>query len=464
MHRLLAASLVEQAAALARGEVSSRELVLAHLDRIEQVNPLLNAVVALAPESALAAADRADRERAEGRRHGVLHGVPMTIKDCLDTAGVVTTGGTLGRVGFVPDRDATAVARLRRAGAILLGKTNTPELTLYYDTNNLVHGRTHNPYDTTRSPGGSSGGAAAIVAACGAAFELGTDTGGSIRLPAHFCGIAGLKPTTGRVPGTGLIIPPGSPVDALTQIGPLARRVDDLYPVLRAISGPDDIDSQAVPAPLRDPARVRVDRLRVAWFADNGILPASADVRTVIEAAARSLEGVCARVEEKRPDGIEETVTLYVRRFGTDGGAWVRRLLEQYGTKRPFPFLRWAKALDDQPASAWTELLASTQAVCARMLGFMRDHDVLLCPAHAYAALPPDELMAEARRPAFAYTQTWNVTGWPAGVVRAGASAEGLPVGVQVVAKPWREDIVLAVMRRIEQASGGWRMPALTGE
>jgi len=464
MHPLLAASLLEQAAALSRGEVSSRELVLAHLDRIERVNPLLNAVVATAAEAALAAADRADRARARGRPCGVLHGVPMTIKDCLDTAGVASTGGTLGRAGFVPERDATAVARLRSAGAILLGKTNTPELTLYYDTVNLVHGRTLNPYDTARSPGGSSGGAAAIVAACGAAFDLGTDTGGSIRLPAHFCGIAGLKPTSGRVPCTGLIIPPGSPVDAFTQIGPLARRVDDLYPILRAIAGPDDVDTHAVPAPLRDPARVRVDRLRVAWYVDNGIAPATEPVRAVVEAAARALESAGARVEERRPDGIEETASLYLRRFGTDGGAWVRRLLEQYGTARPFPFLRWARALDDQPASAWTELLASTETVCARMLRFMHLHDVLLCPAHAHAALPPDELMSEERRPAFTWTQTWNVTGWPAGVVRAGVSEEGLPVGVQVVAKPWREDIVLAVMRQIERWSGGWRAPALAGD
>jgi amidase len=209
---------------------------------------------------------------------------------------------------------------------------------------------------------------------------------------------------------------------------------------------------------------VRVGRLRVAWFADNGIAPATEPVRSVVAAAARALERVGARVEEGRPDGIRETATLYLRRFGTDGGAWVRRLLEQYGTSRPFPFLRWARALEDQPASAWTELLASTEQACARMLRFMDHHDVLLCPAHAHPALPPDELMSEARRPAFTWTQTWNVTGWPAGVVPAGVSEEGLPIGVQVVAKPWREDIVLAVMREIERWSGGWRPPSLPGE
>jgi len=461
MQSLLAASLLEQSAALARGEISSRELVLAHLAQIERVNPKLNAVVTLAPEQALAQAERADRARTQRRAHSPVHGVPMTIKDGLDTAGVVSTGGTLGRAHFVPERDATAVARLRRAGAILLGKTNTPELTLYYDTDNLIHGRTRNPYDPARSPGGSSGGAAAIVAACGAAFDLGTDTGGSIRLPAHFCGIAGLKPTSGRVPGTGLIIPPGSPVDCLTQIGPMARRVDDLFPLLRLIAGPDDEDAGTVPVPLRDPARVRVERLRVAWYADNGIADVNPEVRAVIVATARALGTVCLSVEQARPDSVEETTKLYGRFFGTDGGHWVRRLLARYGTMRPFPFLRWAQGLEDQRASSWTELLAQVGAVKAAMLSFMRRYDVLICPAHPEAALPSEVLMAESRRAAFSYTQTYNLTGWPAGVVRGGSTADGLPIGVQVVARPWREDLVLAVMRCIEQASGGWHIPAL---
>jgi amidase len=463
MHPLLSASVAEQVAAIAQGSISSRELVLAHLDRIARVNPRLNAVVTVAVEEALAAADRADRERARGRRHGALHGVPMTIKDALDTAGVVTTGGTLGRSAHVPSCDATAVARLRRAGAILLGKTNTPELTLYYDTENLIHGSTANPYDVERSPGGSSGGAAAIVAACGATFDLGTDTGGSIRLPAHFCGIAGLKPTSGRVPSTGLIVPPGSPVDALTQIGPIARRVDDLVPILRAICGPDAGDPAAVPVPLRDPLRVRIEGLRVGWYADNGIASVSADVASVVRNAAAVLAESGAHVQECRPPAIAQMTTLYGRFFGTDGGAWVRRLLARYGTEHAFPRLRWAQGLDDRPSSAWTELREAVAAARADMLRFMHRYDALLCPVHTDAALPAGVLMAEERRPAFTWTQIYNLTGWPAGVVRGGSSASGLPIGVQVAARPWREDVVLATLRCIERASGGWRMPAIAG-
>ncbi|MFQ5790870.1 MAG: amidase, partial [Acidobacteriota bacterium] len=199
------------AASLARAirgkKVSSEEVVRACLARIEVVNPHLNAVVTLVAEASLARAREADAALARGELQGPLHGVPMTIKDSLDTAGVITTGGTRGRASFVPTEDATVVARLRAAGAVLLGKTNTPELTLSFETDNDVYGRTNNPYDLTRTPGGSSGGAAAILAAGGSPLDLGSDTGGSIRLPCHFCGIVGMKPTGGRVPRTGHIIP-----------------------------------------------------------------------------------------------------------------------------------------------------------------------------------------------------------------------------------------------------------------
>ena len=225
--------------AIRTGDLSSEAVVRACLDRIEAVNGALNAVFQLQTEAALARAREADAALARGESWGALHGVPMTIKDSLDTAGVVTTGGTEGRADFVPDRDATVVARLRDQGAILIGKTNTPQLTLSFETENVVYGLTHNPYDLQRSPGGSSGGAAAIVAAGGSPFDIGSDYGGSIRLPSHFCGIAGIKPSAGRVPRTGHVFPFGGLQDPLQQIGPLARSVDDLTLLLRLIAGPD---------------------------------------------------------------------------------------------------------------------------------------------------------------------------------------------------------------------------------
>src|SRR6266567_7812846 len=215
----------------------------------------------------------ADAALARGQLLGPLHGVPMTIKDSLDTAGVITTGGTQGRATFVPEQDATVVARLRAAGAILLGKTNTPELTLSGETDNLVYGRTNNPYDVSRTPGGSSGGAGAILAAGGSALDIGSDTGGSIRLPAHFCGIAGIKPTSGRVPRTGHIVPFGmGAVDALTQLGPMARYVEDLSLILPIIAGVDWRDPAIIPMPLGDPRAVSMTGLRVAMYTDNGTM------------------------------------------------------------------------------------------------------------------------------------------------------------------------------------------------
>jgi amidase len=220
------------AAKLRTREVGCLELLDHHLARVERINPDLNAIVVLDLERARERARAADAALARGEVWGALHGLPMTIKDAFDTAEVRSTGGTQGRANYIPSQNATAVERLLSAGAILVGKTNTPELTLFYDTDNVLFGKTFNPYDLSLSPGGSSGGSAAIVAAGGSSLDLGSDTGGSIRLPAHFCGVAGIKPTAGRIPRTGFIVPGGVSVDGLTQVGPIARFVEDLALVL----------------------------------------------------------------------------------------------------------------------------------------------------------------------------------------------------------------------------------------
>ena len=282
------ASAVDLAGAIRAREISSEEVVRACLRRIDEVNSRINAVVVLRADAALAEARDADQALARGKLKGPLHGVPMTIKDSLDTEGIISTGGTMGRAGFVPEEDATVVERLKAAGAILLGKTNTPELTLSFETDNLVYGRTNNPYDLTRTPGGSSGGAAAIVAAGGAPFDIGSDTGGSICLPSHFCGTAGIKPTSGRVPRTGHIISYGGIHDGLTQLGPIARYVRDLALILRVIAGPDGRDPSIVPMPLRDPGRVSMRRLRVAWHTDNGLVSPTDEIAGVVRQGCRS--------------------------------------------------------------------------------------------------------------------------------------------------------------------------------
>ncbi len=433
--------------------ISCVEVVDAFLARIEEVNPALNAVVQLRADGARSDARRADAALARGEPWGPLHGLPLTIKDSLDTAGMISTGGTLGRAEFVPAQDATVVLRLREAGAILLGKTNTPELTLSYETDNLIYGRTNNPWDTDRTPGGSSGGAAAIVATGGAAFDIGSDYGGSIRLPAHFNGITGIKPTHGRVPRTGHVYPFGGSHDSFQQIGPLARYIEDLFLTLQIISGPDNIDPAIVPMPLGNPDEVDLTSLRIGFHTDNGISTPTEETVDVVQAAASAMESIGARVEESRPEGIEHSFDIGVRVWSSDGGAAARRLLEEAGTTE-VSISEGGPALD---AESMDLLLAEWYALRSQMSGYFRDHDVILCPVNAKPAVRH----GGTDLPDYSYTISFNVTGWPGGVVRGGTSPEGTPIGVQVVASPGREDVVLAVAAYLERTLGGFQAPPM---
>jgi amidase len=463
MDEFIFASARQIARAVRDKQVSAVEVVEAHLARIEQVNPRLNAVVQLCADRALAEARDADAALAGGATPRPLHGVPMTLKDSLDTAGVVTTGGTQGRASFVPEEDSTVAARLRAAGAILLGKTNTPELTLAGETDNLVYGRTNNPYRLDRMPGGSSGGAAAIIAAGGSPLDMGSDTGGSVRMPAHFCGIAGLKPNSGRVPRTGHIVPYGmGALDALTQNGPLSRYVEDLALTLPIISGPDGRDPAIVPAPLGDPRDVNIDELRIAMHTDNGLMTPTAETQDAVRAAARVLDKQCVVVDDRRPEALAMLDEITTKLNGGDGRSWVRRLLDKAGTTQMSPFLE--KRFETAKPIATEEFTANLEKLDqyrSRMLGFMSDYDAILCPTAAFPACLHGESFEEKNRLAFSYCGAYNMTGWPGVVVRGGTSDDGLPIGVQVVARPWREDVALALASRLESALGGWQKPAL---
>lgn len=447
------------AAAIQRRDLSSEDLVRTCLDRIEAVNDDLNAVVQIAADQALTRAREADAALARGEVWGVLHGLPMTIKDSFDTAGVVSTGGTKGRASFVPQRDATVVTRLRNAGAILLGKTNTPELTLSFETSNLVYGRTNNPYDLSRTSGGSSGGAAAILAAGGVPFDIGSDYGGSIRLPAHFCGVAGIKPSAGRVPRTGHIYPFGGVQDSFQQIGPLARYVEDLAFLLPLIAGPDWIDPGVTPLPLPDPAKVDLASLRVSFHADNGIARPTVETIQTLRMVARDLSSAVRSVDEVRPPGIEATLELALPLYFWDGGAAVRRMLRDAGTTEHTLQL----FTDSEPLSA-TQLdqqIEQWYAFRSAMHAFMEGYDAILCPVNAAPAVLHGATALPDALAAFSYTFIWNLTGWPGAVVRAGTSPEGLPIGVQIVTRPGREDVALALARFVETAHGGYQRPAL---
>ena len=451
---LIDASVTWLAQAIRRKQVSSEEVVRAFLQRIDEVNPKINAVVQLRAEGAIGDARSADKALRTKNVVGTLHGVPFTVKDSFDTAELISTAGLKGRAAFIPAADATVIARLRDAGAIVLGKTNTSEMTMGFESNNLVYGRTNNPYNLERTSGGSSGGAAANLAVSGTPFEIGTDTGGSIRLPAHYCGIVGLKPTSGRVPRTGHIVSFDGPHQFLTHVGPMARYVEDLKLLFPILLGPDGIDPYIVPMPFHDPAKVELKKLRTAYFLDNGVVTPTEETKAVVLAATKRIAETGAVVTEARPDAIEQSLDFYTSILWADGGAWAKRILEKNDTSETFLQQRIAQFKPIQ-ISDYTALIERWDLFKSRMLKFWRDFDVLICPVNAHPAIPHGTTYQGNNLAAYSYTMAFNLSGWPSTVVRCGTSSEGLPIGVQVVAPPWREDVSLAVAEHLE-ALKGW--------
>ncbi|MGH9647803.1 MAG: amidase [Bryobacteraceae bacterium] len=461
MTDVLALSGTEQARLIRNGEVSSTELVEAHLSRIEQLNPCLNAVVEVLAKSARKTADSVDWQLAQGIKLGPLAGVPFSIKDSIEVAGTVCTAGTLGLKSAPPSkRDATLVARLRAAGAIPIARTNLPDLLFAFESDNLIYGRTNNPYDLSRTSGGSSGGEAALIAACGSPFGLGSDAAGSIRLPAHFCGIAGIKPSSGRLSRTGHVPPAGGWIETLWQIGPLARRVEDLCPLMPLLAKPDGLDRTVVAMPSGDPAAVRLGDLRIAFFTDNGIVPADPETIAVVQQAAAALANQVQAMDERRPPGIEESYEHEMRLIGPDGGDGLRAFLDSVGSTRTHPLLDgWLAKLESYRTdlAGFAQYWADLDRFRARMLAFLENYDAILSPVCAHAALPHGTSIDEGTFQGFSYTMTYNLTGWPAAVVRCGQTASGLPIGMQVAAHPWREDVALRIAGRLEELFGGWQ-------
>jgi amidase len=393
------------------------------------VNPRINAVVQLAPD-ARERARQADADLAQGVVHGPLHGVPFTVKDVFDAAGIVGAVGLDHRRGHVPGYDAVVVARMRKAGAILLGKTNCPPGGGGGDTENVVYGRTLNPYSLACTPGGSSGGEAALVAAGGSPLGIGSDSGGSIRVPAHYCGVASIKPSFGRVPNTGAYDHPGGLSDPRTQVGVLARRVADLALVLPIIAGPDNYDSSVIPMPLAAPGPVRGQALKVAYFVEDGASPVTHETGHTVGAAAQALSRAGAQVELARPAD-------FVRESRAITEAW------------------WELAsLRGQDV---VELYNAWDRYRTRLLQFMTEYDAILCPADPHPA-PPFKQRDPKR---FDYTLPFSLLGWPVVVVRAGTAKDGMPIGVQIAARPWRDDIALALAMEVERELGGWKAPEI---
>jgi amidase len=460
---IITSSASELASAIRAKKLTSKEIVEAHLERIAAVNPKLNAIVQLTADTARKEAEEADTALARGEVKGPLHGVPMTIKDTLETSGVICTGGTKGRASYVPKADATAVARLRAAGAIFLGKTNVPELAGAIESDNLVYGRTNNPYDLARTPGGSSGGEAAIIAACGSPLGLGTDAGGSIRIPAHFCGLAAIKPTSGRVPRTGQFPQPMGARAPVFHVSLIARHVEDLALALPIISGPDFRDASIVGMPLLDPKAVSLSELKLAFFDDDGVASPIKEITTAVRDCAKAFMDAGVKVEEKRTPDAEKAATVYYDMSRGDGGAGTRAFLRSIGSDPISPLFEKALTYSVAPAmGSTTEALAAFvrwDLFRNAMLRFMENYDAVLSPVAPYPALAHGTSFDEANRKGFGYSQMYNLTGWPSATVRVGTSPEGLPLNVQVAARPWREDVALALAAHLEKTFGGWKMP-----
>ncbi len=432
------ASATSLAQAIRKKRMSSEEVVDAHLRRIDAVNTKLNAVVQLKADAARQRARDLDNVLARGEIAGPLHGVPFTVKDWIDTSDAICAAGQVEAKDRLPKRDATVVARMRAAGGVFLGKT--------FDgvdgAMNAVYGICHNPYDLSRTPGESSSGEASIIAASGSPVGLGSDSGGSIRYPAHCCGVAGLKPSAGRVPLTGHFPRIDSMIDTRTQIGPLARSVEDLALVLPIIAGPDGLDAGIAPVPLADWHAVELRGLRIATFTEFSRATPDGDTRTVVRDACRALADAGAIVEEALPPRIDEawdvTMTYWQR---VESHSW-----SEWRTTREHTL-----TVDqiERGLFAWGRLRRD-------MLAFMDRHDAIVCPA----APGPAAVRADNPGPGpFVFMLPFSLTGWPVVVVRAGASKEGLPVGVQVAARPWRDDVALAAAGQIEAALGGWHAP-----
>ena len=495
------------AARIASGEVSAIDVVEAHIARIEAVNPRLNAVVVPRYAEARTEAREADRRRAAGEPLGPLHGVPVTVKECLDLAGTPSTFGLSARAGLTAAADDPYVARLRAAGGIVVGKTNVAQLLMSIESYNPVYGRTNNPWNADRSPGGSSGGEGAIIAAGGSPLGLGTDIGGSSRIPAAFCGIAGFKPTQGRTPDNGRGSIPFGQRAIVSQIGVLARSVDDVALALGIVAGAPEAALEP-PVPLGDLHAVDVARLRIAFYDDDGIFPASPAVRRAVREAAQLLAAAGAHVTPWSAPDLSQATELFFELLSADRGRGLQALMRRERVDPNIgPMLMMAKqnrpaigvfqalfrALGQHRTAAmiapfghgdthhyWQLAEAQIDYRCRFLDALDRDEggpfDLVLAPPCALPAFTH----GAARDLALAgsYSLLPNVLGFPAGVVpvthvqpdeeaaravsrdaveRTAAKVDrgsaGLPVGVQIMARPWRDHVALAAMRAIETAA-----------
>lgn len=466
MNEVVLAPAVKQLELLRSGEISIVELAEAHIRQIERLDKKLNAFADFDANRVRAQAQRMDEAR--GVR-GPLHGLPVTVKSSIATAGYKCEIGSLLHKDEVPAEDAVVVARLRAAGALILGTTNCPEFLMAYETANVLHGRVANPWDLDRTPGGSSGGESAAIAAGMSAAGLGSDSGGSVRVPAHFTGICSLKPTPGRIPGTGHLPPCVGPFSVLGAIGPMARTIADVNLMFRTLSGQDPHDPVSPPVPLREPNLQDLRANTIGYFEDDGLVHVTPETRAAVNAAAQALRGAGFRVEAFRPRTLEQLRKLWWTFFVQCGAMFYASAIagkEEHLSPIFNEFLRIAGARPHFSAadllSAWAEL----DLLRAKTLEEMSSHPVLLCPVASIPAFRHGERSwaIDGRTveylDAVRHTQWFNTLAAPAAVMPVGHSPEGLPIGVQIIARPFEDETALGIASIVDGAFG-YRPPPL---
>jgi Asp-tRNA(Asn)/Glu-tRNA(Gln) amidotransferase A subunit family amidase len=457
---------VQQLKLLRAGEISIPELAEAHIAQIERLNPQLNAFTDFDAERVRTQARRLD---APNDRRGPLYGLPVTVKSSIATAGYKCEIGSLLNKGDVPREDAVVVARLRAAGALILGTTNCPEFLMAYETDNLLHGRTANPWDLDRTPGGSSGGESAAIAAGMSALGLGSDSGGSVRVPAHFTGICSLKPTPGRIPGIGHLPPCVGPFSVLGAIGPMARTIADVTLAFRNLCGHAPNDPISRPIELRSPSLEDLRACTIGFFEDDELVPVTSETRAAIQTAAQALREVGFRVEAFRPSTLEQLRQLWSKFFLQCGAMFCEpRIAGKRAQLSPI-FTEFLGIAEAAPRLSSAELLnawAELDLLRAKTLEEMSAHPVLLCPVASIPAFRHRERKWTIEgRPleyldAVRHTQWFNILAAPSAVVPVGRSLEGLPIGVQIVARPFEDEVALAIAAIVDSAFG-YRPPPM---
>jgi len=457
---------VRQLELLRAGKLSIIELAEAHILQIERLEPQLNAFADFDAENVRA---QAKQLVAFDGECGPLHGLPVTVKSSIATAGYRCEIGSLLLKGDVPHEDAVVVTRLRAAGALILGTTNCPEFLMAYETANLLHGRTNNPWDLEHSPGGSSGGESAAIAAGLSAAGLGSDSGGSVRVPAHFTGICSLKPTPGRIPGRGHLPPCVGPFSILGAIGPMARTMADVQLMFRTLAGQDPADPASPPIALQNPNTQDLRAHTVGLFADDGLVPVTPETRAAVDAAANALRDAGFRVEPFRPRTLEPLRKLWWKFFVQCGAMFYEPEIRGKRDRLSPIFNEFLAIAESAGPLSSTELLnawAELDLLRAKTLDEIKNYPVLLCPVASVPAFRHGERSWTVDGQTVEYLDAWRFTQWfnalacPAAVVPVGSSPEGLPIGVQIAARPFEDEIAIGIAAIVDSAFG-YRPPPM---